>query len=92
MRFWFVMGGVLIVGVALASLGWSFGMRWVLDRYLDDVDTWPSPAEPVEKFTGFDPALRERTALRRLAADSIRKRASHVETGAQIADVLRLVK
>ena len=89
MKFWFTGGGALLMSGALAYLGFQFGMRWLLDRYLADPMT---PSQPIQKFTGFDPALRERTAARRQAADKIRVRAAHVETGVLVADVLRLVK
>lgn len=89
MRFWFTTAAVLLVGGSLAYLGWQWGMRWLIDCYLDDP---MRPSAPIQKFTGFDPALRDRTATRRQAADKIRTRAAHVETGARVADVLRLVK
>jgi hypothetical protein len=44
------------------------------------------------RFDGFDPALRERSAQRRQAADGIRARAARVESGSRVADVLRRVK
>ena len=82
---------VFTVAIAIGSLGllaFRLGMRWLLDSYGDEtVQLRP----PVQKFVGFDPALRERTAMRRLAADKIRTKAAHVETGARVADVLRLV-
>lgn len=40
----------------------------------------------------FDESLRERTAAKRQAADKIRARANHVESGSPVADVLRMVK
>lgn len=89
MKFWFTAAATLLVGWSLAYLGWQLGMRWLLDRYMDDP---LMPSAPIQKFTGFDPALRERTAMRRLAAEKIRMKAAHVETGARVADVLRLVK
>ena len=89
MRVWFTVGGALLVGGSLAYVGWRLVMRWLLDYYLDETMRL---APPIQKFTGFDPALRERTAARRQAADKIRVRAAHVETGARVADVLRLVK
>ena len=110
MRFWITVSAALFVGGSLTYLGWQIGVRWLIDRYLDD-PLIPTPAPepepegvvevqgkkmvpgtPVQKFTGFDPALRERTAMRRQAAHRIRQRASHVETGAQVADVLKLVR
>lgn len=44
------------------------------------------------RFEGHDEALRLRTEKRRQAAESIRKRASSVESGAPVTDVLRRIK
>ena len=46
---------------------------------------------PMRRFAGFDPALREMTNKRRAAAEAIRARAAHVETGARVASILKLV-
>lgn len=40
---------------------------------------------PVKKFAGFDPALRDRTAARRNAAQQIRSRAAVLESGSKPA-------
>jgi len=47
---------------------------------------------PVYRFTGADEGLAARTAVRRDAADSIRRRASAVETGASVGQVLKMAK
>lgn len=47
---------------------------------------------PVQKFTGHDEGLAKLTQQRRVAADRIRTRASMVESGAPVSDVLRMVK
>jgi len=47
---------------------------------------------PRQVFAGQDDALRVRTEARRKAADAIRARAAHVESGARVSDVLRRVK
>lgn len=80
---------------AVLALGLLAGL-WLLVAYLarqaedDVIDTLIKPVQ--QRFTGSDEALQARTAKKRQAADSIRRRAAHVESGSQVADVLRMVK
>jgi site-specific recombinase len=46
---------------------------------------------PVQRYSAMDEALRERTAKRRLAAESIRRRSQSVDSGAPVSDTLRIV-
>jgi len=54
------------------------------------IDTLIVP--PVRKFDGVDEALAVRTRKRREAAETIRRRADAVETGAAVSKVLAMVK
>lgn len=47
---------------------------------------------PRQTFTGSDEALQARTAAKRKAADAIRLRAAKVESGAPVADVLKIAR
>ena len=58
----------------------------------DDLDPALVIKPPILKYAGSDEGMRDRTAKRREAADKIRQRAAHVETGSKVADVLRMVK
>lgn len=79
-------GGALI----LAHWIGKFVFRALRERY-GVTDDLVIPA-PIVKFAGFDPTVRERTMKRRQAADDIRKRAAHVETGAPVAKVLEMAR
>lgn len=91
MRLFLLCGGVALAASVVAYVTWQVGMRWLLDHVGVEGDDVPL-AEPERRFTGFVPALREQTAKRRAAADSIRRRAARVEAGAPVADVLKLVR
>ncbi len=47
---------------------------------------------PVYKWDRQDDALRVRTEARRKAADAMRARAAHVESGEPVSTILRRVK
>ena len=79
-------GGAAVYLLAVAFLR---GARRLARRYPDHA---LQIRPPVQSFEGFDPDVREATNKRRAAADAIRTRAAHVETGARVADVLRIVK
>jgi hypothetical protein len=68
----------------------DWGRRWRRDTSDPVIDTLIKP--PVRKFAGADEALAHKTAQRRAAADSIRRRAEAVETGAAVSKVLAMVK
>jgi hypothetical protein len=66
-------------------------IRWLWQRRTDAlIDTLIVP--PVRKYAGADEALAHKTAQRRAAADSIRRRAGAVETGAAVSKVLAMVR
>jgi len=65
--------------------------RWLAPDVGDPlIDTLIKP--PVPKYAGADEALRTRTQRRRAAAESIRRRADAVETGAAVSKVLTMAK
>lgn len=79
--------------VALAQVGIVIVVRAALARWARQLpDAALAIRPPTYRFTGADEALALRTRKRRDAADAIRARAHKVETGAKVADVLRLVK
>jgi hypothetical protein len=47
---------------------------------------------PTYIFTGHDDALRQRTEARRKAAEGLRTRANHVDSGEAVSNILRRVK
>lgn len=47
---------------------------------------------PIYSFTGQDDALRQRTEARRKASESMRARASHIDSGEAVSNILRRVK
>lgn len=47
---------------------------------------------PVQKYAGVDETLAARTRKRREAAETIRRRADAVETGAAVSKVLMMAK
>ncbi len=73
-------------------------MRWIwkvvawlsLNDQPDDLIT-KLIGTPVVKFKDFDPTVRERTAAKRQAADKIRARANHVESGSPVSVILKVV-
>lgn len=82
-------GGTVIA--AVLAIGWLIrranGHRQLsVDEELALIKT-PKPL-----FVGHDEALAKRTMERRKAADKIRVRASHIESGAPVSDVLRMVR
>ncbi len=89
MRAWWPWLLLLMPGGSLIALGVWLRRRW-LAREAAAIDARIQP--PIQLFKGQDDALRVRTKKRREAADGIRSRAAHVETGAPVSDVLRRVK
>lgn len=79
-------GSAILVGYALYRL-------WKRSRTpFIDIELQKLIKPPVQKFTGHDEGLARLTRQRREAADKIRIRAAHVETGSKVADVLRIVR
>lgn len=65
-------------------------MKFWRDHSDELIDTLIKP--PVQIFVGLDDDLRKRTEARRKAADGIRSRAAHVESGSSVGTVLAMVK
>ncbi len=74
---------------SLIALGIWLRRRW-LARASDALDAQIKPPRIV--YASSDEPLRKRTEARRKAADGIRRRASIVESGSPVSDVLRRVK
>ena len=79
----------LVLACGAAGLGIWLRCRW-LARATAHVESLIRP--PVTKFETADDQLRVVTEQRRKAADSLRARAAHVDSGAKVSDVLRIVK
>lgn len=82
------LGSVLYAGIWLRR-------RWIASEEASErarVDAAIAAKGQRQIFTGHDESLRLKTEARRRAADAIRSRAAHVESGAKAADVLRIVK
>lgn len=62
---------------------------WQVRRELARLEALIRPPKPVA--TGFDEGLRERSALRRRAAEGIRSRAAKVASGSSVAE-LKIVR
>lgn len=88
MKPWVYVAAVILPGGCLLLLAY-----WIRRRLRDAEDPMLAGkiVPPVVKFAGHDDALRVRTIARRKAADAIRTRAGHIESGAPVSDVLRLV-
>lgn len=82
-------GGLLLLAVVAHWLR----RRWIAADAAR-VDALIAANRPTHKkgFDEHDEQLRKRTEARRDAADRIRRRAAHVESGARASDVLRMVK
>lgn len=77
-------------GSILFAIVW-LRRRWIA-RDAAAIDALIVPPTYGAGMTKQNDALRLRTEARRKAADAIRSRAAHVETGASVSDVLRRVK
>lgn len=87
MRAWLLLAVAIVVsGGGLVALAVLLRRRWLAAQQP------PVIAPPRQIFTGHDEGARLRTEARRKAADAIRSRAAHVETGARVSDVLRRIK
>lgn len=80
---------ILMPGGWILALAWWLRRRWVR-RSAQHADTLIRP--PIWRFRRSDDTLRVKTEQRRKAADGIRQRAVHIESGATAADVLKLVR
>lgn len=87
---------VLVVLLALGGflVGVYVVARWLRQRAtareVARIDGLIRP--PVLKFAKHDDNLRLRTEQRRKAADGLRTRAAHVDSGSSVSDLLRRVK
>jgi hypothetical protein len=84
-----VPGGLLVLALGLVLRAWR---RRQATRDAAQVDALIAAKGARPRFTGHDDRLRVKTHQRREAADRFRRKAAHVESGAPVSDVLRLVK
>lgn len=82
-------GGAFVAAAVVLRLLWK---RHQAEGEARDAADAARIKPPVQKFTGHDEGLAKLTRQRREAADQIRRRAVHVESGAAVSDVLRLVR
>lgn len=82
-------GGAFIAAAVVLRLLWKRHQA-AIDRADAELDA--RITAPVQKFAGHDEGLAKLTRQRREAADQMRRRAGHVESGAAVSDVLRLVR
>lgn len=85
---WWLAAAVTLGGFVVAGGVW-LRRRW-LARESARINAAIKP--PTYVFVGHDDRLRKRSEQRRVAAAGIRARAAKVETGAKLADVLRMVR
>lgn len=92
MKAWTLAALFLLPGGSLIIL--AFWLRRRLHARESDPNIARLIVPPIYRkgMTTHDEALRLRTEARRKAADAIRSRAAHVESGAPVKDVLRMVR
>ncbi len=84
--------GYLVGGLTAAAIVTVLGVMVIVKLARRFGTDEVAIAAPVQKFTGHDELLAQRTTRKRAAAQDIRKRAARVESGGASGDGFRVVQ